>query len=171
MQFAGSKFLNNMRILLIILGLAVCSYSNAQSVGDIQFDPKLDDPNFKVCNPQQIHQYYNFGNGLMYEGEKPAIDELFNKEYKNKTSYENQTGYISIRFVVTCEGKTGMFRVSEMSDSFADKKFDQTLVKQLLDITKKLNKWGTPSNGTNKFDYYQYLLFKIQKGALVEIMP
>lgn len=160
-----------MRLLLITLSLAAFSYSNAQSVGDIQFDPKLDDPNFKPCNPQQVHQYYNFGNGLMYEGEKRAIEGLFTNEYKNKQSYENQTGYISIRFVVNCEGKTGMFRVSEMSDSFADRKFDQTLVKQLLDITKKLNKWGTPSNGTTKFDYYQYLLFKIQNGALVEIMP
>src|SRR5258708_16479364 len=48
-----------------------------ENVGDIAFNKNLDDPNFKVCNEKQVPQYYNFGKGLQYNGEKPKIIEHF----------------------------------------------------------------------------------------------
>ena len=46
------------------------------SVGDIEFDEKLDDKNFKLCNTTQL-QYFNLNKELQYEGEKCAIIKNF----------------------------------------------------------------------------------------------
>ncbi len=30
-------------------------------IGDVEYDPALDDPGFRVCNVGEVFQYYNFG--------------------------------------------------------------------------------------------------------------
>ena len=44
-----------------------------KQVGDITFDKKIDDPNFKICDSSNVLQYYMFGRGLQYSGEKFEI--------------------------------------------------------------------------------------------------
>ncbi|HEY5825628.1 MAG TPA: hypothetical protein VIT44_14740, partial [Cyclobacteriaceae bacterium] len=112
-----------MKLLLRFAFLLTLQLSFAQSkspskypdhVGDIAFDAKLDDPEFRICAEHSVYlQYYNFGKGVQYKGEKPAIEEHFKEVYSNKMPSE--TGYITIRFVVNCAGKTGRFRVQEMN--------------------------------------------------------
>lgn len=138
-------------------------------IGDIEFDEKLDDPQFKICN-KFVVQYYNFGKGLQYQGEKLKIREAF-QGFKETHSIDD-SGYITIRFVVNCEGKTGMFRIQEMSDNYEPKKFSDDLKTQLLKITKSLNGWIVSiDEGGSKLDYYQYLTFKFESGKIIEIMP
>ena len=79
------------------------------NVGDIEFDEKLDDKNFKLCNTSQL-QYFNL-NELQYEGEKLAIIENF--EQLNLETDAKSNGYITIRFIINCEGKTNRFRVQQ----------------------------------------------------------
>ncbi len=138
-------------------------------VGDIVFDPSLDDPSFKICADRSVYQYYNFGKGLQYKGEKPAIEEQFKELRINKAAGE--TGYITIRFIVNCEGKTGRFRVQEMDNNYQSRKFNKSLVARYLGITRQLNGWIPGMDTGYKVDYYQYLTFKIENGALLEILP
>lgn len=137
-------------------------------VGDIAPDKVLDDPAFKVCNEDEIFQYYNFGKGLQYKGEKPQIVEHF-KTFVSQT--EKQSGYITIRFVVNCNGSAGRFRIQQMGTDYLEIKFLPETVDQLLTLTEQLDGWMIGEyNGTVR-DYYQYLTFKIQDGQLTEIMP
>jgi hypothetical protein len=166
------------RILLIIFILTTI-YSCRQKlenkanypkhVGDIAFDEKIDDPNFKVCDEYRIAQYFNFHEGIRYKGEKVKINEHFKEGFKEEESIHDN-GYVTIQFIVNCEGKTGMFRVQGMDFDCKEKEFDKTLTDQLLILTKKLDGWIVDYK-ENTFDYHQYLAFKLENGKLTEIMP
>lgn len=139
-------------------------------VGDTAFDPKLDDPNFKVCSPERAQQYYAF-DGMHYEGEKPKIEAHFRNRFKNKPK-KGESGWLTIRFVVNCEGRTGWFRVKGVDRTYQPKKFDTAIEQQLLTLTKELNGWIVGKNEAGQaFDYYQYLTFKLEDGRLLEILP
>jgi hypothetical protein len=144
--------------------------SYPENVGDISFDENLDDPAFKVCNEQNTFQYYNSPAGFPFAGEKIKIFEIFSKEMDGG-KFGNQSGYITIRFVINCEGSSGRFRVQEIDSELKEGKFSRDLVDQLLRITKDLKGWEIASNGVDNFDYYQYLSFKIEEGILTDILP
>lgn len=139
-------------------------------VGDIQFDPQIDDPGFKICDYEAVHQYYNFGKGLQYKGEKIKINEHFQGKLKTKEQ-PGESGFLTIRFIVNCEGETGRYRVQGMDNDYRPKDFNDELTAQLLNLTKQLTGWIPGEYEARRFDYYQYLTFKIENGHLIEIMP
>lgn len=139
-------------------------------VGDISFDSKIDDPDFKVCDDNNVLQYYNLGKGLQYKGEKSAINKYFKRGLKS-TGLKEDTGYITIRFIVNCKGEVGRFRVQKMDNDFNEKEFSADFEKQLLKLTKQMSGWMVGEYEGKIYDYYQYLTFKSESGNLVEIMP
>lgn len=169
-----------MRSISSLLLLLVTLHSNAQEkitvneypsqVGDITFDSKLDDSNFRLCNESDVFQYYYFGKGLQYKGEKPNIIEHFRNGFKIRKNKDDE-GLITIRFIVNCEGKTGRFRVHGMDNDYQEKVFSKHLTQQLLILTKQLNGWIVGEYDGKAYDYYQYLTFKIVNGNITEIMP
>ncbi len=150
-----------------------CQSQNPQDVGDISFDVQKDDPNFELCNEEIIKQYYirnSKDTAPSYEGEKRGLEnEIFGKySFPNEP---DQNGYITIRFIVNCNGETGRFRMEEMDNRYQPINFDTELSTQILDIVKSLRKWSPRSRGELKYDYYQYLTFKIESGQIVKLLP
>ena len=139
-------------------------------IGDIYFNSKIDDPNFKLCDEDRVFQYFNFGKGLLYKGEKVKINEHFRDRLKNK-ELKNDSGFLTIRFIVNCEGKTGRYRIQGMNNDYKEKAFNENLTSQLLNLTKELDGWKVGEYEGKTYDYYQYLTFKIDNGKLIEIMP
>ena len=101
--------LNFSLTLLVLLILSACSNHQESKylrwVGDSVFDPETDDEKFEICTfESEVKQYFNFSQGLQYDGEKTAILDHFE-------AYEpvavDQSGWIRIRFVVNCKGETG----------------------------------------------------------------
>jgi hypothetical protein len=169
-----------MRQLFLIFILLTTLYSCGQTpekkvsyplqVGDIYFDSKIDDPDFKICDEDRVFQYYNFGKGLLYKGEKVKINEHFRDGLKTKEQ-KDESGFLTIRFIVNCEGKTGRYRIQGMNNDYKEKAFNDNLTSQLLSLTKQLNGWIVGEYEGKTYDYYQYLTFKIENGRLIEIMP
>lgn len=139
-------------------------------IGDIEYDPKLDDPDFQVCNEADVYQYFNHAEGLQYRGEKRAIEAMFQKLYR-PVAAPKAKGLIRIRFMVNCAGKTGRFRLIGMDENYQPLVFPKAICNQLLDISKKLDGWEKLPNAEEPTDYYQYLSFKIEQGAIKEILP
>lgn len=139
-------------------------------VGDIDFNLKIDDPGFTLCDEDRVFQYYNFGMGLLYKGEKIKIIEHFRDGLKIKDQ-KDESGFLTIRFIVNCEGKTGRYRVQGMNNDYKEKAFNEDLTSQLLSLTKQLDGWMIGEYEGKRYDYYQYLTFKIESGKLMEIMP
>ena len=164
-------------LFLIVLVAACITESSTSSkqgylrwVGDIEFNPALDDPDFLLCHgDSSVVQYFNFGQGLQYEGEKKAIVEEFSNKYKPVAS--DDSGLVRIRFIVNCKGETDRFRMIAMNNEFEEKKFDARITHQLLSITKELSGWKILPGEEDAKDYYQYLIFKIESGKITEIMP
>jgi hypothetical protein len=168
-----------MKSFTFVLVSMLCIFACAQTkeptqqypahVGDIAHNEKLDDVNFDVCNEGQVYQYYNFGRSVQYKGEKRAIDNHFKKERIKGTAEDS--GFITIRFIVNCEGKTGRFRVQSMDKDFKETQFSSALANTLLEKVKAMDGWIAAQHEGRTFDYYQYLTFKFDRGHLIEIMP
>ena len=140
-------------------------------VGDIEQNHQIDETDFKVCNDDdKILQYFNLGEGPVYNGEKSKIVSTFKTKYKPVTG-NNENGLIRIRFVVNCEGKAGRFRVLQSDYDYEEKAFDKEIVSQLLNITKGIEKWEVFKRKEISVDYYMYLIFKITEGQLTQILP
>jgi hypothetical protein len=88
-----------------------------KNIGDIDPDNKIDDPGFTLCNEDRVLQYYNFGKGVQYTGEKAKINEHFRNKLKQHEQ-SDESGYITIRFIVNCKGMTGRFRVQCMGNDY-----------------------------------------------------
>ena len=169
------KSLHYLIVIFLLMSICSCSQTTSQKptypqqVGDSKFDQNIDDPAFRVCNQDTVLQYYNFGKGLQYKGEKIEIEEHFNQLKITKLSTES--GFITIRFIVNCEGKTGRYRVQEMDKTYAEKKFSKEFTARYLKLTMQLSGWEVGELEGKVYDYYQYLTFKIEDGQLKEIMP
>jgi len=167
---------NNLSFFIFYISIFISCQTDKQVskypnyVGDIEFDEKTDNKDFKLCFPNKIYQYFNNSKGLEYEGEKIAIDKIFFENYNSK-NVKKESGSIRIRFVVNCNGETDRFRLLEMDENYQEKTFDSTITKQLMAITKSLKGWKPKEFYGFKSNYYQYLIFKIENGNLIEIMP
>jgi hypothetical protein len=143
------------------------------TVGDIEFDEKLDDADFKKCGSEKwghfSFQYYQGSKEFSYTGEKIAIVEKLKKE--NIYSEKKISGYITVRFLVNCEGKTGLFRLQHMSPDLEETVLDEELENKLLQFTKSLDGWMPKEIKGLKVDYYQYLTYKIENGKVSEVLP
>ncbi|MBF8457601.1 hypothetical protein IV494_10465 [Kaistella sp. G5-32] len=167
---------NLLLILFMIPLLANCqSEKNALSkyaanVGDIAFNQDTDGSDFKRCLSDDFtFQYYNDLKGFLYKGEKIEIERKLAALKLQDDRTEN--GYITIRFIVNCEGKTGLFRVQQMNENYQKFAFDKKFGDQLLKFTEKLDGWIPKEYEGRKLDYYQYLTFKIENGKVSEILP
>ena len=58
-----------------------------------------------------------------------------------------------------------------MDNTYEQKEFDERITNQLLAITKELDGWKILPNTQEARDYYQYLIFKIDEGNILEILP
>ncbi len=148
---------------------AVSKYPN--HVGNVEFDEKQDDPNFKRCGENKYaYQYYHASeSGIPFKGEK--LDIIRKLEKENIASSKSVNGYITVRFVVNCEGKTGIFRMQEMDENYIEKELDKKLSDQLFTFTKNLKGWIPTEIEGKKIDYYQHLTYKIENGKVSEILP
>lgn len=166
-------------ILLLLLLFAACRPSKnpnvaggsnyPNNIGDIKPDSLLDDATFRACRESNIPQYYSITSG--YKGEKPAIERYFKENFKKEKAWAKENGYLTIRFVVNCNGQTGRFRIQEMDPDYQPKKFPETLSAHLLQLTKQLDGWLPGKNENIPYDYYQYLTFAITNGEITRIMP
>jgi len=139
------------------------------NVGDILPDRALDDLGFTVCREKYITQYYSISSG--FTGEKPALEAYFRSKFIPNKKNTGENGYITIRFVVNCQGKTGRFRMQEIGPDYRPKKFPSALSSHLLELTKNLQGWLPGQQRGIQLDYYQYLTFTIVNGELTQITP
>lgn len=163
-------------ILALTLSLYSCATEKTTGqkylrwVGDIEHNPEIDDKNFVLCHGENnFRQYFNMSQGMQYEGEKTAIVNYFKEKYKPVNIQES--GWVRIRFIVNCQGKSSRFRMIEADENYRERPFDKQISQQLLSLTQSLKGWKIITFEDEPVDYYQYLVFKIQDGNIEKIMP
>jgi len=140
------------------------------SLDEILLDPTIDG-DFEICNKEhEIFQYFNDSKGLKIKGEKKTINNHFIQGYITPDN-STESGLIRIRFIVNCKGEAGRYRLLSMDKDYNESVFDAAITDQLMNLTKSLQGWGTLEWKEQKRDYYQYLIFKIKDGKIVNRLP
>lgn len=144
---------------------------NAQNVGDIDYLPFVDDARFETGKYVNLPQYYEVKGG--YEGGRKHILREFKKKFNDESVIigKQDSGYITIRFVISHEGKSGRFRILQINKGFKPTSFNIFSLRKLYDFTKGLKAWRRVSFEGRKTGYYQYLTFVIDHGKVVDILP
>ena len=170
------------KYLIIIIIFFSCSSGQKiskknypRAIGDITYIKSIDG-DFERCGTISretttsfMNSYYGTG-GLKYNGEFSAIKEHIYTNYQSP-NIKNQTGFLTIRFLVNCKGKTGMFRIYADDLDFNEFKFNEQITSQLLKAVKTLSEWKILEYNYKSFDYYQYLTIKIIDSEIKEITP
>ena len=139
------------------------------NTGDIAYNATLDDSTFIVCNPKVVFQYYNTDS--YYKQHKREIEHYFKSRFHPIVQSADQTGYLTIRFIINCSGKTGRFRMKELDANYQPHQFDAGISNQLLKLTKELQGWQPAVYKDVIYDSYQYITFKLKKGAIECVLP
>jgi hypothetical protein len=80
-------------------------YQFSHTVGELSSNDEIDG-DFKVCNEDIIPNYY--GMGTDHDGGRKAIKNKLLNNLQN-LKFDN-SGLITFRFIVNCEGEIGRFR-------------------------------------------------------------
>lgn len=140
-------------------------------VDDIAANDSLESPEFQLCNDENLAmQYFNDSKGLLYDGGMIAVYDTFKNTYVKPVGV-NDSGLVRIRFIVNCKGETGRFRILQSDEYYQETVLDEKITEQLLKTTQNIKGWQIKEYQNISRDYYQYLIFKIQGGELVKILP
>jgi hypothetical protein len=166
--------MKSLLLSLLTLFLLACSNDQPpQNVGNISFDPSIDDEAFELCNDIYVKEYYvrySQDEAPTYKGEKWALDKVIMDNYTYPIDKE-ANGYITIRFIVNCKGEMGRFRTQTMDLNYQPMEFDNVITEQLLEAIRKLDGWIPRKEGDQPIDFYQYLSFKMKDGQIIHILP
>ncbi len=135
-----------------------------------------DKPNFEILKKertfQRCHVYGLRGNlpaGKNYEGGGKAIEDYFYTHYKAPKGVK-ESGFITLRFVINCEGASGEFETLEMDANYKSYNFVPGISEQLMQLAKKMDKWIPLELDGQVYDERKIITFSIQKGAIKAIM-
>ncbi len=140
-----------------------------ENVGEIPFDSLQDDPAFVVCNPRQVLEYYNTRS--FYKDHKKQIVKYLLDNFHPQESFQDQNGYLTIKFIINCKGNTGRFRLFEIDSRYQPIHFNAALSRQLLDLVKQVSGWQPAVYKQKVYDSYQYITFRIRNGKIISISP
>lgn len=98
-----------------------------------------------------------------------AVQAFLQQENK---SYGN-SGYITFRFVIDCEGKRSQkTQVLQTDEKYTSNHFDKELVNELFVFLKTMDKWKIAASKEGAiFSYKAFLTFKIKNGKVINIIP
>lgn len=167
-----------MRYLFMLIGavsLGSCDYyivnPHRHQVGHIDASRARDD--FELCFEEKLFAHYTAWNRDWIYKYPPGKDSLrlyYNERFDNQ-GIVNQSGYITVRFIINCKGVAGAFVVESLGLDYEKKSFNSELVQHLLELTKAITLWHPFTHGDSTYDSFTHLTFKIDNGELLEILP
>jgi hypothetical protein len=105
-----------------------------------------------------LHKGFNF------------LNQYFKSELKPILGAKKQSGWITIRFTVNCNGEKGRYKLYQMDETYKNFSFNTQLIKQIFDAFMKLpNQWTIKNIHNMNVDAGYHLVFKIKNGKLVEV--
>ena len=143
--------------------------NSKKKVGAIQFDPKMDDPSFDICDEMNIMEYYQV-NPKFKEGTK-SIRQYFDQVGLDSLCHGLGDGYITIRFVINCEGQTNRYRVFAVDRDYNPQLVPNENREQLKTWVKNMGNWTAGQYEGIEYDSYKFITFKIEKNSIIEILP
>ncbi len=157
-------------LLLVTIGCCTSSDLYAQvepsdNIEDLEFDPKVDDPGFLLCDESNIRLEYGMGTDVRRE--RIALKEFFLDFYTSGHLYRHVSGYVRIRYIVNCKGLTGRFRVNHFDKDYRPADFGKLISMQFVNQLYQFDGWSAAR--TQSVDAYDHLTFQFEQGRLINI--
>lgn len=140
-----------------------------KKVGWIQFDAKRDNKDFKLCDENNIQEYYQVGT--RYDEGLKSVRRFFQRYAPDTFSKKLSNGYLTIRFVVNCRGETDRYRVWATDLEMKPQQVPQETQKKLTDALRAMGSWNPGEYNGIAYDSYAFLTFKILDGKITDILP
>lgn len=140
-------------------------------VGYLNPENTLSNEDFELCNGGKIdfQSKHHGGVDYAYKGEKRQFKQIILKEYQNKNY--SDSGYIAFRFIVNCKAQVGRIEVIELDLNLQKTSLNPEMVQKLLTLTSDSKHWNIHTVNETPVNYYMYVLYRIENGNLVEILP
>ena len=134
---------------------------------------------FATCDPIDLILYYyhkrndctaNNCKDSGFLGGKGALKKYL-KETVDLALLENESGYLTFRFIINCYGIAGHFVTEEVDLNFEEKRFNSRTRDHLFNLLSSVKRWQALLYPDQYRDSYAYVTFKLKNGAIVEILP
>lgn len=143
-----------------------------QRVGYISPANAIDtDSGFAPCSPHAlVMDYYNNTPEAGYAGGKRAMrDAIYSR--LDVARLEQESGYLTYRFIVNCEGEAGWFVTEQAGLDYREKQFGEETTAHLYQLLSELPAWQPLVHEGKARDAYTYVTFKLKDGKIIEILP
>lgn len=124
---------------------------------------------FAPCG-DYIYDYYNGDPDGGPRGGKRDLWRYFG-EHLDKGLLGNESGYLTFRFVINCEGEAGRFITEEAGLDFARKRFPEQLIEHVFQLLITYDDWQATQGREEALDAYAYVTLKLRDGELIDILP
>lgn len=133
----------------------------------IPFNPQLDKPDYVVCDSTKI---ISGRNKLKYvDGAKKLQNDILSN-YSYKPEYAPFNGYVVIRFLVNCEGKSGRYRAQSLNLDFSPANAPSNLLTHSIELIKSLDKWVKSAEPGEHTEYSKFINLKIENGNIQHVL-
>ena len=150
-----------------------CDYymikTHEENVGFIEKSKAIGPKDFKACFEEKI---FSENYGRKRAEYKPGFDKLRQYIFSQYDNYgfTNESGYITFRFIINCDGQAGRYEIHQVGMDFKKKIFNKELVEHLFELVSKLQNWTPMQFYDDKYDSFFHLTFKINNGELLEVL-
>lgn len=126
---------------------------------------------FKICN-DDIVDYYNNDIGVqpILVGGKSTMHKIL-AERLDVNKLFAESGYLTFRFVINCDGVAGRFTTEQTDLDFQPKAFNSETVTHFYEIMKEIKGWRKTIIRKESRDAYAYVTFKLKDGEIIELLP
>lgn len=155
-------------------GLILPNYQNTfnrKHEGHIGFlDSKNPDisEGFKRCSDKLPAGFYHSSAPYIYKGGKPSFRKFVQTNFSENSFTDN--GYLNFRFLINCNGEIGDVETNQLDTNLEQTELNVGLVDKLSKLTLTEDNWNSLETREVR-DFYMYVIFKIENGQIVEILP
>ena len=133
----------------------------------IPYDAKVDQADFVICDSTDFR---SGRNGIQYIGGSNKLREDINSNFVSNKKYETFNGYVVIRFLVNCEGKSGRYRTQSLNLDFSPVKAPSGLLSQTTQLIKNLDTWEKHSLNDSRMEFSKFINLKFNNGQIQHIL-
>ncbi len=125
---------------------------------------------FKPCSSiGRIADYYNDDRSGI-KGGKGRLRYIL-RNHLDSDKLNDESGYLTFRFVINCAGEAGWFTTEEADLDFNKKSFSEESKLALSEVLMNHTDWKPLRIRGEEKDSYAYTTFKLKDGEIIEILP
>ncbi|MEM7571673.1 MAG: hypothetical protein AAF433_02180 [Bacteroidota bacterium] len=141
-------------------------------IGYINPQEALEGPGmFSTCGSEnEIYDYYNGDPDGQPLGGKPVLWQIVEDQWEPDL-FTGLNGYLSLHFVINCRGEIGRFDLEQTNLDFQPTTFPTEAVRHCMQLLEQVPAWQPMVYQGEATDSYAYVTFKLNNGALIDIIP